>query len=579
MKKNISIAMMALALSGTSLTSCIEETEPMSVLTSEQLSSMASSQEGMLNGIIGYMVAVNSWGTSYYANDWGYPCQMFFRDLLLADIPCYNSTYNYWVSTEEASENRYTPYYTYRFYYDLIHNINNLIGVIDPQTDNVTSRHYLGCALGYRAMCYLDIARMFEYKECGIADVDAIAQENDIWGLTIPIVTPEMTVQETKNNPRAPFYRMYRFIYTDLCEAETYLKGFTPSEKTLPSLQAIYGLKARFFLELGTRFDNNHADLEKQIMADKETGEGYEGYLPVGVTSAADCYRLAKENAEMAMVGHSFMTADECQSETTGFNTPVSSWLWCVTTGSKEQLSAYYWTFNGTITTEPDYSMARAYNAYRMIGSKLFGSIYKSDIRRPLWIAPEDAGKAPDRSYYRTILSDDEFKEIPAYVNLKFRPAQGDKTSYEIGLLTSIPLMRIEEMEFIKMECMARLGDIAGASNELKNWMNTYRVTNKDFDPWSGTAYDLTDFLDKMMVQKRIEFWGEGICYFDYKRMNLQVRRKDNTNYESNYLINSKPGYCAPWFSYYILEYEIGINTAVIPNPDTSGCISTSDEY
>lgn len=578
MKAYINKAAIALTIAGTTLTSCIDETQPMSVLTSKQLAAMASSQEGMLNGITGYMVAVNSWGSSYYANDWGYPCQMFFRDALLADIPIYNSTYNYWVSTEEASENRYTPYYTYRFYYDLIHNINNLVGVIDPETATNTSKQYLGCALAYRAMAYLDIARMFEYKECGIAKVDDLAKEYGVQDLTIPIVIENMTVRETKNNPRAPFYRMYRFILTDLNDAEEYLKEFSPSDMTLPSLQTVYGLKARLYLEMGTRFDANKEDLDKQMEADKLTSDEYEGYDIVGVTSAADCYTKAREYALLAQAGHSPLTKEQWQDPKQGFNTPDNntSWLWCCTTGSKEQLSAYYWTFTGSITTEPDYSMGRAYNAYRMIGSKLYGSILDNDIRRASWVDPYDAGKAPDRSHYQTILSDEEFAELPAYTNFKFRPAQGDKTSYEIGLLVSLPLMRVEEMQFIDIEATARLEGYAAGEAKLIDWVNTYRVTDGSYECYSA---DLGDFLEKMMIQKRIEFWGEGLCFFDYKRMNLQVRRKDNTNYEDNYLINSKPGYCAPWFNYYILEYETGINTAVIPNPDTSGCIKTSDEF
>lgn len=550
----------------------------MSVITSDQLSAMSQSQEGLLNGITGYMVTQNSWGSSYYANDWGYPCQMFFRDLLLADIPTYNSTYNYWVSTEEASENRYTPYYTYRFYYDLIHNINNLISVIHPESATKTSLQYLGCALTYRAMAYLDIARMFEYKECGIASVDALAEEYGIEGLTIPIVIENMTVKETKNNPRAPFGRMYRFILTDLNKAEKYLEDFTPAEKTLPGLDAVYGLKARLYLEMGTRFEDNPDDLVKQKEADNQTSEEYAGYDKVGVSSAQECFTLAREYARKAQSGHKPLTEEQWQSTTQGFNTPDnnSSWLWCCTLGSKEQLGAYYWTFTGCVTTEPDYSMGRAYNAYRLIGSKLFTSIYDSDIRRASWVDPDDAGKAPDRSRYQTILSDDEFAALPAYTNFKFRPAQGDKTSYEIGLLVSLPIMRVEEMQFIEIEAAARIEGVATGKTLLENWVNTYRVKDGSYELYTTS---LPDFLEKLMVQKRIEFWGEGLCYFDYKRLKMQVRRKDNTNYEDNYMINSKPGYVAPWFNYYILEYETGINTAVIPNPDTSGCIKTSDDY
>ena len=88
------------------LSSCIDEMQPTDVLSSDQVSSLPASQKGLLNGITGYMVTYNSWGvdesTEYYANDWGYPCQMHFRDVQLADMPVYDASYSYWYSVERA---------------------------------------------------------------------------------------------------------------------------------------------------------------------------------------------------------------------------------------------------------------------------------------------------------------------------------------------------------------------------------------------------------------------------------------------------------------------------------------------
>ena len=68
--------------------------------------------------------------------------------------------------------------------------------------------------------------------------------------------------------------------------------------------------------------------------------------------------------------------------------------------------------------------------------------------------------------------------------------------------------------------------------------MNTYRYTDNSYQANNVTTME--DFIKELMVQKRIEFWGEGITYFDYKRLALQIRRKDNTNYEPSARINSK---------------------------------------
>lgn len=37
------------------------------------------------------------------------------------------------------------------------------------------------------------------------------------------------------------------------------------------------------------------------------------------------------------------------------------------------------------------------------------------------WIAPEDAHKAPGTKY-RTLLTDDDFADMPPYTGIKFRP-------------------------------------------------------------------------------------------------------------------------------------------------------------
>ena len=77
------------------------------------------------------------------------------------------------------------------------------------------------------------------------------------------------------------------------------------------------------------------------------------------------------------------------------------------------------------------------------------------------------------------------------------------------------------------------------------------------------------------MVQRRIEFWGEGINMFDYKRLRLAVTRNYNgTNYKTDFIrLNSYAGYAAPWMNYRIPESELTYNQAVILAPDPSSAI------
>ena len=96
MKRLISNHIITLAIVAITFgfTSCIDSIEPSEVLTSDQVRKMPSSQEGLINGILSYMITFDSWGSGDPLNDWGYPCQMHYRDVLGSDFPVYSSNYS-----------------------------------------------------------------------------------------------------------------------------------------------------------------------------------------------------------------------------------------------------------------------------------------------------------------------------------------------------------------------------------------------------------------------------------------------------------------------------------------------------
>lgn len=570
----ITIPIMLTALTF-SLSGCMDEVTPLSTITQEQVEALSSSQEASLNGLVAFTNDLNTWGATgdeaYYLNDWGYPCQMFLRDILTADIPTASSNYNYWIYPEQSTELRYVPYYTYNYYYHYVKNCNSLISSIDPTTASETSLHYLGCALVFRAMCYLDMARMFEYQPTGYTSLDSKATE--VLGLTVPIVTETTTEEDMKHNPRAPFYTMYKFILTDLTNAVKYLDGYKRSDESYPDQSVAYGFLARLWLEVATRFDLTPADLSTAISHDSDA----DGYQPLGISSAVECYEKAKEYADKLINGFSYtpMTQSEWTDPSTGFNTATSAWIFASTLSTKEQTGNYYSNFQGTICTEASWGMAQ-YGPYRCIGSWLYDQIGDNDWRKLSWIAPEDAGKAPDEKYRAAewsttvsntvITSSEKFKSYPAYANLKFR-ARNNIDNYE-GMYCDLPLMRIEEMYFIDAEATAHIDGPASGAAKLASFMNSYRYNGGGY---TCNATTIDDFNEEMMKQKRVEFWGEGIILFDMKRLKMPVLRSLNTNYLEAYLQDSKSGYVCPSMNYFILEYAANTNDQMVLNPDCSG--------
>ena len=573
MKKNMIRLLGALyAVSSLVLaTGCIEETLPKTEATPETIEKSTSSMEYMLNGLSSYFVAYDTWGSSGNTNDWGYPCQLYMREVMGEDFPVYDASYDYWSHIESGSGLRYAAYYSWFYYYKFIKNTNNVIALVpDPANAETKAVYCLGQALGLRAMLYMELSTCFEYRTTQVESLNADAQSMGVVGLTVPIVDENTSKTDLNNNPRVPFYTMYRFIMTDLNRAETYLEGYEQATKAHANRAVVYGLKARLWLDMASRFDREPDALAKQMSAEGSS----DGYDDIGINSAMDCYAKAAEYARKAIGGgNTLLTEDQWMNSKTGFNTPQSSWMLGTYVTSKEEINTgyYYNSFVAQIASEPTWGMPRYGSAFRLISKSLYDKISDSDWRKNSWISPDDAGKTEIPEKYRTELKGDAWSRLPAYANLKFRAGSGSISTIETGLIASLPIMRVEEMYFIRFEAIAHTEGVAAAAKEMADFLNTYRYTDGSYN---CEATDLDSFITELMVQRRIEFWGEGINFFAYKRLGLPITRSyDGTNWLSSQRLNTKAGYTAPWMNYVLPEYERDNNQGVILNPDPSGTI------
>lgn len=573
MKKNMIRLLGALcAVSSLVLaTGCIEETLPKTEATPETIEKSTSSMEYMLNGLSSYFVAYDTWGSSGNTNDWGYPCQLYMREVMGEDFPVYDASYDYWSHIESGSGLRYAAYCSWFYYYKFIKNTNNVIALVpDPANAETKAVYCLGQALGLRAMLYMELSTCFEYRTTQVESLNADAQSMGVVGLTVPIVDENTSKTDLNNNPRVPFYTMYRFIMTDLNRAETYLEGYEQATKAHANRAVVYGLKARLWLDMASRFDREPDALAKQMSAEGSS----DGYYDIGINSAMDCYAKAAEYARKAIGGgNTPLTEDQWMNSKTGFNTPQSSWMLGTYVTSKEEINTgyYYNSFIAQIASEPTWGMPRYGSAFRLISKSLYDKISDSDWRKNSWISPDDAGKTEIPEKYRTELKGDAWSRLPAYANLKFRAGSGSISTIETGLIASLPIMRVEEMYFIRFEAIAHTEGVAAAAKEMADFLNTYRYTDGSYN---CEATDLDSFITELMVQRRIEFWGEGINFFAYKRLGLPITRSyDGTNWLSSQRLNTKAGYTAPWMNYVLPEYERDNNQGVILNPDPSGTI------
>lgn len=552
MKKTIYILTAAL-LCMTMATSCIKEVQPVGgSRTQEQVS---GSTTAMLSMIKAVPASMTTSGTGGYASsygdhtDFGIPSIHLRLEHMLEDLatmsenPYYNRFYAYAMNEAQGYQYTYCAYF-WDVYYSWIRLVNDVIVSVLPVLESSEGgesqenlENILGQAYAYRAMCYFDLARLFEAKENDYTDVSGVK------GLTVPIVDEKTTLEETKRNPRATREEMYNFILSDLHKAADLLD---PSVKTFsqPTVNAVYGMLAKTYLELG--------------YADDPAFERNEMF-----TKAAEYARLVIDEG-----GYTPLTQAQWEDPVNGFNSAASNnaWIWGFALVS-ENLNNLL-TFVSHMSSEAAWGYARY--AKFGISAKLYDQIPASDFRKHSWLDPERegyysyrfAGTAEDKEAF--------LAEAKSYQSIKFRPATGECSDYNVGNAADYCMMRIEEMYFVEMEAKAQLEGYAEGFKLLKDYMTTYRDRQYSKNPGS-----LEDFLTEMMLQKRIEFWGEGVTFYDYKRLDMGITRAyPGSNHAGVFKLNTIGR--SPQWNIVITRAEFQSNTAIDDsnnNPDPSGKI------
>jgi hypothetical protein len=121
--------------------------------------------------------------------------------------------------------------------------------------------------------------------------------------------------------------------------------------------------------------------------------------------------------------------------------------------------------------------------------------------------------------------------------------------------------MRASEMFLIEAEALARAGNDSQAAQVLFNFASQrdpeYTLTTN-----TGAA-----LIEEIMIQRRIELWGEGFRFYDLKRLNLPLNRVGANHVET--VINSKfeePAGTPNW-QFKIPISELNANENMVQNP------------
>lgn len=518
----------ALCMAVFGLSGCMDETVPTDGLTEGQVEESPNSIEGMLMAMPARFNALDARTLNFNDYAIGYGGIMHVRDVQTEDMSIIESDYDHftpWEQNRLQGENYAFTQWLWNYQWTSVLAANKLIAAVkklDARTDFDAGAK--GAAHAFRAFLYLDLARSYEFLP---NDVFSGSNDdgNNVANLTVPIVTDETTEEQTKNNPRVTRDEMYEFILEDLDSAEVLLPKLDGtkygSDKTIPHLDVVYGLKARLYMWV----ENYPKAAEYAQKAIQESGLN-----PINYN---DCLVITSD-------GYITGYQPDC------FNN-INKWMWGVTqTSANSTVTSGILNWTSWMSVEAVFGYAAA-GAKPCIYIPMLNRIDAADWRQYLW-DPATSVTAPGCSH-------------------KFQPNEGNGRVATIGAAASYPLMRVEEMWFIYAEAMAHTNEQAGKTI-LESFMKEYRSLNNSY---KCNVTSKEDIIEEIVFQKRVELWGEGQTFFDIKRLNYSVdRTKEGSNFYdmAKFKTNGRPA----WMNWVIVQSEQNVNGALKGwnNPDPS---------
>ncbi|WP_372753097.1 RagB/SusD family nutrient uptake outer membrane protein [Labilibaculum sp.] len=284
---------------------------------------------------------------------------------------------------------------------------------------------------------------------------------------------PLLKEYTTEGQPKATVAEIYTQVTSDLDDAITLLEGISQDHISNISQDIAKGIRARVAL----------------VMQDWST---------------------AYEYAAEVKVNYSLMGEAEYKS---GFNDiEGTEWIW----GSEinEEQSRYYASFAAYISC--NFNSTNVRTNPKLINNLLYDQISDTDYRKDLWL--EDA-----ESYSDSLIDNLGLRtshSLVDYMNIKFQA--DDPTS--TALAGDEVYMRVSEMYLIEAEALANAGQDANAAAVL------YDLVSKRDSGYSLSTNTGQDLIDEILLQRRIELWGEGFRWLDLKRNDLAMDRQNSNH-------------------------------------------------
>ncbi|WP_288369629.1 RagB/SusD family nutrient uptake outer membrane protein [uncultured Algoriphagus sp.] len=382
----------------------------------------------------------------------------------------------------------------------------------------------------------------FYYKIIGNANM-IIANIDDAEG-------PQAEKDEIKGQALA--YRAWAHFNLVQLFAERYQAGGGNSQLGVPIvLEPITEGSARNTVE--EVYTQINADIDAAI-ALLDEGRNAKSHININVARGIKArialtqgnYAVAAQLASQARDGYELMSESQLYE---GFNNVDNpEWIW----GSRQidDQQTFFASYFAYVSL--NFSSTNIRGNPKAINSKLYAEISDTDYRKGLWDPNASDPALRDPFIDEVTLSSFAKRD---YMNRKFI-AQANASS--VG---DVPYMRASEMFLIEAEALARAGNDSQAAQVLFSFASQ---RDPEYTLTTNTGEAL---IEEIMIQRRIELWGEGFRFYDLKRLNLPLDRTGANHVET--VINSKfeePAGTSNW-QFKIPISELNANENMVQNP------------
>lgn len=411
----------------------------------------------------------------------------------------------FWKDYNYDQRSRYTSkiwrcYFTWTYFYQIICNVNYVIGAADTVTGDAKEiQNIIAQAHAVRAFAYFMLIQSFQQTLVGHEDLPGV-----------PIYT-EPTDASSKGKKRSTVAEVYELIDSDL---DTALGMFTEA-----------GLARKHISHL----DYYSTSLLKARVALVENDWGKAVMAAEAAIGTPQASLLSREEAGVVKGTFDNTTTAWTTGKTPFNNIKSSSVMWGAEMLSDQSTVFASFFSNMDACTNVYY----AAEAPKCISNWLYAQIPDTDIRKGWW----NGNIGVDASAWK-------YGANINYNQFKFQWA--DQKSYKGDYI----FMRLEEAYLILAEALCRLGEHTDAKKALGEVMSRRDpYWSLTVSPLSGSEQTfgstgtVTTLLDEILLQRRIELWGETGRIFDILRLAKGWTRywvvdgepSNHTNYLSKY--------------------------------------------